>query len=265
MSMIHISDFFKKIERLYKKVYLKFILRVQYSGGVIIRCGNDYGGFSVDAGILDEISSQRKLIIYSFGIGQDLSFSEDIYKKWECDIYAFDPTPKAAAFVHNSDMIIKEGFHFYEWGLSNQDGIGKFHLPKEELYVPDYLVNGKRVEEVSGSLLYYDGVKTASVEVELKTLKTIMNELGHNEIDLLKMDIEGMEFLVLEEIIDSKCLKFKELCLEVHNRFLDNGNILLKNLINQLNKEGYYIINVSQTLNEITLVKRNRGVFERCR
>lgn len=45
MSMIHISDFFKKIERLYKKVYLKFILRVQYSGGVIIRCGNDYGGF----------------------------------------------------------------------------------------------------------------------------------------------------------------------------------------------------------------------------
>jgi FkbM family methyltransferase len=36
----------------------------------------------------------------------------------------------------------------------------------------------------------------------MKTLKDIMNELGHEHIDVLKMDIEGSEYDVLENILN---------------------------------------------------------------
>ena len=36
------------------------------------------------------------------------------------------------------------------------------------------------------------------IDVNVKKLRSIMNELGHTRIDLLKMDIEGSECDVIE-------------------------------------------------------------------
>ncbi|KAF9921850.1 hypothetical protein FBU30_008087 [Linnemannia zychae] len=50
-----------------------------------------------------------------------------------------------------------------------------------------------------------------------KTLKTIMNENGHEWIDVLKIDIEGNEFSVLNAMMDQfDILPFSQLQLEVH-------------------------------------------------
>lgn len=38
------------------------------------------------------------------------------------------------------------------------------------------------------------------MEVSLRTLPTVMLELGHNHIDLFKMDIEGAEYGVIENL-----------------------------------------------------------------
>ena len=218
---------FKKITRLMKRAYLTSILRVQCSGENIIKCGNDYGGFLVATDILDKINKKRNLIVYSFGIGEDLSFSKDVLKRWNCDIYAFDPTPKAVQYVKQSNLVKSEGFHFYEWGISDQNGTGKFHLPKEEIYVPKNLVGYSDVQEVSGSIIQHEGVEGEIIDVELKTLKTIMRCLNHETIDLLKMDIEGAEFAVIDEILNSGIV-FKELCVEIHNRLIKKDDKKIK-------------------------------------
>lgn len=247
---------FKKITRMMRKKYLMKLLRVQCEGERVIKCGNDYGGFLVATDILDKINAKRNLIIYSFGIGEDLSFSKDLLEKWNCDVYAFDPTPKAIQYVKQSDLIKQKEFHFYEWGIADKDEIGQFHLPKEEVYVPANIVGCSDVQEVSGSIVQHDGVQYDSIDVELKTLKNIMKYLGHEQIDLLKMDIEGAEFAVIDEILSSGVV-FKELCLEIHNRFFANGNVLLKRMIKKLNGSGYYITGVAPDLMEITFIYKH--------
>lgn len=205
---------------------------------------------------MDVINSERSLIIYSFGIGEDLSFSQDLLKKWKCDIYAFDPTPKAIQYVRQSRLNQLDNFHFYEWGISDKDGTGQFHLPKEELYVPETLVGCSNVEEISGSVIPHNGVQYEAIDVELKTLKTIMNLLDHHQIDLLKMDIEGAEFSVIDEILDSGVF-FRQLCLEIHNRFFRNGYALLGKMIKRLNKSGYYIASVAPDFLEVTFIYKD--------
>lgn len=248
---------YRKIKRITKKICLRAILKIQCAADNVIHCGNDYGGFDVAADILDEINLKRKVIVYSFGIGEDLSFSQEVYERWDCEIFAFDPTPKAIEYVENSSMSDKIGFHFYPWGLSDKDGAAQFFLPKERLYVPAYMTNGEKVEEISGSLVEYEGVGE-SISVEFRTLQTIMEQMGHSQIDLLKMDIEGSEFAVIDEILNSGVV-FEELCLEIHNRFFKNGRGMLKDMVNKLNGSGYYIASVSHSMYEITFV-RNKGI-----
>ncbi len=81
-----------------------------------------------------------------------------------------------------------------------------------------------------------------------------MELLGHKEIDLLKMDIEGTEFSVIPHILKSG-IPFQELCVEVHNRFFENGNQLLKDMVQKLNDKGFYIASISDSYEEITFIK----------
>lgn len=184
----------------------------------LVYLGNDYGGFYVSP------SAEMKNV-YSFGIGTDISFDLAMIEKYNAQISAFDPTPKSINWVKAQGTI--NNFHFYPFGLSDYDGKAEFHLPKN----PEY---------VSGSAFLYDGVQTEAVEVEMKRLSTIMSELNHTSIDVLKMDIEGSEFGVIEDII-KEGIEFEELCIEFHSRFFDDGTKKLKNLIKLLNNNGYLI------------------------
>jgi len=57
-------------------------------------------------------------------------------------------------------------------------------------------------------------------EVEVDSIKNIMNEYNHTKIYLLKLDIEGSEIDVLNQMLDDKIYP-KYLCIEF--------DLLLKN------------------------------------
>lgn len=59
-----------------------------------------------------------------------------------------------------------------------------------------------------------------------KTLPTIMKENGHTWIDVLKMDIEGNEFQVMDNLMDAyegKILPFSQIQVEFHLASPDMG------------------------------------------
>ncbi len=199
-----------------------------------------YGGFD----IANDRMTNGKKIIYSFGIGEDLSFSEDALERWECEVFAFDPTPKSVAYVKSNRLIDNERFHFFETGLSDKDETGHFHLPADDSCV-------------SGSLESYSGVKQNTIEVPLKKLSSIMEELGHDQIDVLKMDIEGTEFRVISNMEPSE-MKFQQLCVEVHDRFFMNGEKQLQKMFYKLSRAGYRIISISKNYEEYTFIRDQR-------
>ena len=209
--------------------------------GEVKRCGNDYGGFNVSVDAMKSPEGDKKLVVYSFGIGEDLSFSEAVDRNWDCEIYAFDPTPRAVSFVKNHPLSGQENFHFYAWGIAKEDGTGHFHLPKNEEYV-------------SGSLVAHEDVKEDSIEVTLRSLDSIAGELGHKELDLLKLDVEGTEFDIIDGILESG-IHIRQICLEVHNRYFEDGLIRLSKLTDSLKRHGYHIVSLDpEDLQEITFV-----------
>lgn len=164
-------------------------------------------------------------------------------KNFNAEIYAFDPTPKAIEYVKKSNLYFKRGFSFFEYALGVDDGEDVFYLPENENYV-------------SGSLCQHDSLKTQGIKIEKKRLKTIMTELGHKKIDILKIDIEGSEFEVIDNIIEDN-IDFSQLCLEIHDRFFDDGLIRLEKMLKKLKGAGYILISMSDNIQELTFILKS--------
>lgn len=199
--------------------------------------GNTYGGFYLNPELMDE-----KTVVYSFGIGEDLSFDNEVIKNHNCDVFGFDPTPKSINWVKKQNLHGK--FHFHEIGISNKSGIVDFYLPVNHEYV-------------SGSVITQKNVDTRNkVPVCVKTIRDIMKELGHTHIDVLKMDIEGSEYDVIDDILNSG-VPVTQMLIEFHDRFLADGKLRTISSIKKLETNGYKIFAVSDSFEEISFINKN--------
>ncbi|KAG1676693.1 Methyltransferase-like protein 24 [Nymphon striatum] len=120
--------------------------------------------------------------VYSFGVGYDWSFEKDATRTLKCKVHAFDPESKY--LYHGKDHRPMRNLWFYARGIGAKNG-------------------------------YVKGETGA--KWRLQTLDSIMQHLGHESIDLIKMDIQGWEWPALEQLIASGALrKVNHLCIEVH-------------------------------------------------
>lgn len=199
--------------------------------------GNHYGGFFVATDYINE-----KSIVYSFGIGEDISFDTALINKFNCKIYGFDPTPKSIRWINSQDL--PNGFKFYDFGINYQSEKAIFYFPKN----PNF---------VSGSVIAQNNVNTEEgIEVDLKTLKDTAELLGHSKIDVLKMDIEGSEYAVLEEILQSR-FEIGQILVEFHDRFFEDGRERTMRILNEMKKFNYVVFGISDTFEEISFIHKN--------
>jgi FkbM family methyltransferase len=167
------------------------------------RHGSEYGGWTICPSDLN-----RNSIVYSLGVGDDISFDISLIEKYGVTVYAFDPTPKSVQWV-KSQRLPKE-FNFYEYAVLDYDGVAKFYPPDD----PDWISHTISENEYATA----DRAIIASV----RRLSSIMHELDHERIDLLKMDIEGAEYSVIRDMIRSG-IQVSQLAVEFHHRFKGIG------------------------------------------
>lgn len=178
-------------------------------------------------------------IIYSFGVGRDVSFDLKMIETYQVNIHAFDPTQKAIEWVKQQQL--PEKFHFHNFGLADYDGTATFYPPENP-------------EHVSATMLDRPVTKQQAYEGEVKRLKTIVTKLEHPGIDVLKMDIEGMEYKVIDDIV--KCeIPINQLLIEFHHRFEQVGLEKTIKAIDKLNEAGFSIFHVSETGQEFSFIK----------
>jgi FkbM family methyltransferase len=199
--------------------------------------GNSYGGFYVNPSILNQHS-----IVYSVGIGEDISFDRSIIENHSCHVFGFDPTPKSIDWIKNQKL--PPTFAFYAFGLSKESGIVDFYLPKNPSYV-------------SGSAVVQQNVNvTKSVSVIMKSIEDIVQDLEHSQIDLLKIDIEGSEYDIIDSLVSLRT-PICQLVIEFHERFFKNGRLKTIEAINKLKKKGFELFAVSDTYEEISFIHKN--------
>ena len=196
--------------------------------------GSKYGGHCVGLDGMDPND-----VVYSFGVGEDISFDLELIRRFDVTVYAFDPTPRVATFIKKQKPPAKFKMHHY--GLSDRDDFLSFNPPVND-------------EHISHTLLERTETCDRSVLVPFKRLKTIMRELGHSRIDILKMDIEGSEYGVIEDIITHE-IDIRQILVEFHHQLENIGLELTRRALRNLNRAGYKIFNFSQTGREISLMK----------
>ena len=64
---------------------------------------------------------------------------------------------------------------------------------------------------------------------------------GHDSIDLLKIDIEGFEYEVLESCIGER-IPIKQICVEFHDFFPEIPKSRTTQMIRTLESHGYHLI-----------------------
>jgi FkbM family methyltransferase len=187
--------------------------------------GTPYGGYTIPDNVLTSDS-----IIYSLGLGEDASFDIGIIESYKCQVRIFDPTPRSITF-YDKELAQYPQISFYPIGVWDDDCEIKFYSPKDPTHVSHSIDNLQNTES------YF--------QAKVKRLQTIITELKDCYIDLLKIDIEGAEYAVLQDMIASN-IKPLIICLEFHKP--DNNE-----MISALNKAGYKIIN-SNTLLQYTFI-----------
>src|SRR5579859_165328 len=164
--------------------------------GGLIQLGTKYGGWVVPASLLDSRS-----ICYCAGCGEDISFDLALIEKFGCEVFGFDPTPRAIAYVRQRAAGVAK-YHFLEIGLWDRAETLKFFAPKDPTHVSHSALNIQKTDRF--------------FEAPVKRLSVVMAELGHSRVDLLKLDIEGAEYKVLSSLIEDRadvrilCVEFDE-------------------------------------------------------
>jgi FkbM family methyltransferase len=180
----------------------------------------------------------QKSIVYSVGVGEEISFDREIINRFGVTVYAFDPTPRSIAWVRTQTL--PGQFIFHSVGIAAQDGVRRFTPPRDRRHV-------------SHTLLQRDS-PWAAFEVPVRRLSTIMRDLGQTKIDLLKMDIEGAEYEVIADLLESS-IDVTQLLVEFHHRWPEVGVNRTKHAIQQLNAAGYRLFSVSASGEEYGFLK----------
>lgn len=140
----------------------------------------------------------QQSVVYSGGVGRDVTFERALVDRFGCSVVLMDPSPtglKTMSLPENQNP----RFEFLPVALAKAPGTLRLSPP---LYPEE------------GSW-FAQKVATDSIEVRCLDLRSIMASHGHSIIDLLKLDIEGSELGVIDQIVDSR-LAVRQILVEFH-------------------------------------------------
>jgi FkbM family methyltransferase len=187
-------------------------------------------------------------VIYSFGIGNDISFDTDAAEMFDVPIFMYDPTPAVALFM--KQHVGDERLIFKSEGIYSSDDEFKLFTSDKVLNSSLYPIHGKTKHEM----------------VRCRTLAAFMDENGHSSIDILKMDVEGVADDVLNQLIDETDIRPKQIITEFEIKGIENPLTYLPKILEvaqKLKDNGYLIFNQLLTRKAtIELIIVHRSLFD---
>jgi len=186
-------------------------------------------------------------IVWSLGVGEDVDFDLALIRRFHLRVDAFDPTPSTVEWLAAREM--PASFHFHPWAVAAQDGELKMY--------PRVKKDGSK-SAVMYSMIAEDASRDAAIAVPAFCLPSIQARLGQQNLDLLKMDIEGAEYDVLESLLQSS-VRPLQLLVEFHHRFAGFGLRKTEEIISKLRSCGYRIFAVSETGREVSFILSAEG------
>tara|TARA_Y100000389_G_scaffold204655_1_gene258626 strand:- start:16168 stop:18519 length:2352 start_codon:yes stop_codon:yes gene_type:complete len=212
----------------------------------LIRLGTNYGGWNIPI----NNGLNKDSIIYSGGVGEDISFDLKINDMYDSTIILIDPTTRSKTHIEDISKFYKSeninisdeyrklienlkpnltNIKYISNALWDENDIEmKFYKQENKEYVSQTLIEDMFTKE-------YDLVKTITID-------KIMKIFNHKHIDLLKLDIEGAENTVLYDMFNKKIYP-KYLCIEFDLFIKKKDSKEFNNILNTIYKNNYKLLN----------------------
>ena len=187
----------------------------------LVALGSAYGGWTVPADSITE-----DWICYCVGAGSDVSFDLALIETFGCRVWCLDPGEDAERLVLGA-ATREPRLSFSRVALAVTDGVVRMFLaadPQSSSLSAENLQHG-----------------SATVDVPGRSLPGLMAENGHTRVDLLKLDIEGAEYSVLESL-DLAALGVRVLCVELHQTVATERAL---GLLDRLQRQGFVAVSRS--------------------
>lgn len=234
--MQHARALYKKVERRAAQNALHRLL--DQCSLIHQKIGTGYGGWCVPSGLLSNHS-----LCYGVGAGEDISFEVELINQYGCEVHCFDPTPRAQRHVDQLHQNTINGIptsingavgccyrvdpgclarlHFHAIGLWSQDRTMRFYAPANPAHVSHSIVNLQHTTD------YF--------EADCRTLQTVMQTLGHSDVSLLKLDVEGAEYEILGSLVESH-IRPAVLCVEFDEGYNPLDEAYLPRILNMISR-----------------------------
>ena len=192
------------------------------------RLGTRYGGWWIYA---PAVGGNPLLI--DCGLGKDISFPAAFLARFGGRVVGVDPNPAALEYSRAhcpSGMEVRAAAFWADAGRELT-----FHLPRPLAELPE------DADGVSGSLLSshsYAGKYTLAVQTT--SLSELLEQAGRDECDVLKLDIEGAEY----EVLDAQCAngeirRARQVLVEFHHHCTDRTLEDTRGCIARLETSGF--------------------------
>jgi FkbM family methyltransferase len=183
------------------------------SGTNVVRLGSVYGGWSFEPS-----SDLHGSTIISAGFGEDATFDVEFASMFGAKVIIVDPTPRAIEHFRRMSLrlgqkslqeyrkdgnqpveaydlskVSSENFILEKSAIWKEKGVLKFFAPPDPSHVSYSIVN-----------LQNEFVRTGNhIEVPANTISDILALHSISNVPLMKMDIEGAEFEVIQHMLST--------------------------------------------------------------
>jgi len=164
-----------------------------------------------------QLSGGRRCAAYLIGAGTDITFDMEFAAATKCDVFTIDPTPGLAQRLSSrrgiASLLHQKRKALIERILTNGPPPNWRHI-NVGLAASDSTARWQTKRSWANSHVRFLNVTSVDPTVQLQSVQSLMTSLGHASVRLVKMDAEGAEWQVAEQLVAQT--KMAQLVIEVH-------------------------------------------------
>jgi len=140
--------------------------------------------------------------VVSAGAGRDISFEQALVARWGARVLLLDPSPTGQETL-KAPGTVRTGIEYLPMGLADKPGLYSFGAP---------------AVEGEGSYFMKESADASEIRLRCTSLSALVAEQGIENAALLKLDIEGSEYGVLDDLVRHHAGTFAQIAVEFHHR-----------------------------------------------